>query len=47
MRLQKLSEDILEVSKIEIDAMNLNKEQFKVNDEIVDIIKHYKNNVDN
>jgi two-component system, OmpR family, sensor histidine kinase VicK len=46
-RLKKLSEDILEVSKIESDAMNLNKEQFKVNDEIADIIKHYKNNVDN
>ncbi len=46
-RLKKLSEDILEVSKMESDAMSLNKEQFKVHDEMVDTIKHYKNNVNN
>ncbi len=32
---------------MESDAMSLNKEQFKVHDEMVDTIKHYKNNVNN
>lgn len=32
---------------MERDAMSQNKEQFKVNDEMVDTIKNYKNNVNN
>jgi signal transduction histidine kinase len=45
-RLKKLSEDILEVSKIDGDALNLKKEQFKINDVLTNIAKFHKNNLD-
>jgi signal transduction histidine kinase len=45
-RLKKLSEDILEVSKIESNLLNPNKEYFKINELIVDTIDCFKNNGD-
>ena len=42
MRLKKLSEDILEVSKIENSLLNLNKENFKIKELISQIINDYK-----
>jgi K+-sensing histidine kinase KdpD len=41
-RLKKLSEDILEVSKIENNLLNLNKEEFKIKELILQIISDYK-----
>ena len=41
-RLKKLSEDILEVSKIENNLLNLNKEKFKIKELIQNIISNYK-----
>src|SRR6476660_5024834 len=41
-RLKKLSEDILEVSKIENSLLNLNKENFKIKELISQIISDYK-----
>jgi two-component system sensor histidine kinase VicK len=37
-RLQRLTEDILDVTKIESQSLNLNKEQFNLNDVITDAI---------
>jgi signal transduction histidine kinase len=45
-RLKKLSEDILEVSKMESNSLYLNKEYFKINEIIYDNIHTYKNNSD-
>jgi signal transduction histidine kinase len=45
-RLKKLSEDILEVSKMESNSLYLNKEYFKINEIIYDNINTYKNNTD-
>jgi signal transduction histidine kinase len=41
-RLKKLSEDILEVSKIENSLLNLNKENFKIKELILQIISDFK-----
>ena len=45
-RLKKLSEDILEVSKIESNSMGLDKEHFRIVETILDNINSYKNNTD-
>jgi two-component system sensor histidine kinase VicK len=45
-RLKKLSEDILEVSKIESNSMGLDKEHFKIAETILDNVNNYKNNTD-
>jgi two-component system sensor histidine kinase VicK len=41
-RLKKLSEDILEVSKVENNLLNLNKKDFKIKELISQIISDYK-----
>ncbi len=41
-RLKKLSEDILDVTKIESHSLNLNKQNFDINAIILDIINDYK-----
>jgi signal transduction histidine kinase len=45
-RLKKLSEDILEVSKIESNSMGLDKEHFRIVEIILDNVNNYKNNTD-
>jgi signal transduction histidine kinase len=45
-RLKKLSENILEISKMESNSLYLNKEYFKINEIIYDNINTYKNNTD-
>ena len=45
-RLKKLSDDILEVSKIEGNSMGLDKEHFRIVETILDNINSYKNNTD-
>ena len=42
-RLQRLVEDILDVTKIESNSLKLKKEQFNLNDLISNIIYDYKN----
>ena len=41
-RLKKLSEDILEISKIENNLLGLNKEDFKIKELISQIVSDYK-----
>ena len=45
-RLKKLSEDILEVSEIESNSLNINKEYFKIKEIILDVVNSYKSNTD-
>jgi signal transduction histidine kinase len=45
-RLKKLSEDILEVSKIESNSMGLDKKHFSIAETILDNVNNYKNNTD-
>ncbi len=45
-RLKKLSENILEISKMESNSLYLNKEHFIINEIIYDNINTYKNNTD-
>ena len=40
-RLQRLTEDILDVSKIESQSLNLNKQQFNLNDIISNVVQDY------
>jgi two-component system, OmpR family, sensor histidine kinase VicK len=42
-RLQRLTDDILDVTKIESKALNLNKERFNLNDVIYNVIKDLTN----
>ncbi|MRN40971.1 MAG: HAMP domain-containing protein, partial [Nitrosopumilales archaeon] len=42
-RLQRLTNDILDVAKIESKSLGLNKEQFNLNRVILDVIKDYRN----
>ena len=44
-KLKKLSDDILDVTKIESHYLQLNKETFNLNDIILDIINNYKNSL--
>ncbi|HEY6534843.1 MAG TPA: HAMP domain-containing sensor histidine kinase [Candidatus Nitrosocosmicus sp.] len=46
-KLIQLTNDILDVTKIETNNLNLNKELFYLNDLISDIIEDYKNQLDN
>ena len=45
-RLKKLSEDILEASKIESNSFVLNKEYFKIKEIIIEVINNCKSNMD-
>jgi len=42
-RLQRLTEDILDVTKIESQALQLNREQFDINNTIENIVQDYEN----
>ena len=42
-RLQQLTSDVLDVTKIETRTMQLSKEQFNLNQVIIDVIKDYRN----
>jgi two-component system sensor histidine kinase VicK len=44
-KLQQLSEDILEVTRIESKKLLLNRERFNLNDIIYDLVQDYKNNL--
>jgi signal transduction histidine kinase len=45
-RLHRLTEDILDVTKIESQSLNLNKERFDVNDLIYDIVQDYRHQLE-
>jgi signal transduction histidine kinase len=45
-RLQRLTDDILDVTKIESQSLKLNKEQFNLNDLISSIIDDYRNRIE-
>ena len=45
-RLQKLTDDILDVSRIESQALKLNKEQFNLNDVIPYIVEDFRNDIE-
>jgi signal transduction histidine kinase len=45
-RLQRLSEDILDVTRIESQSLLLNKEQFNLNDVISNAIQDHKNEIE-
>jgi signal transduction histidine kinase len=42
-RLRQLTSDVLDVTKIETQTMQLSKEQFNLNQVIIDVIKDYRN----
>jgi two-component system, OmpR family, sensor histidine kinase VicK len=44
-KLQQLSDDLLEVTRIESKKLILNKERFNLNDTIYEIVQDYKNNL--
>jgi signal transduction histidine kinase len=44
-RLKRLTDDILDVSKIEIQLLKLNKEKVDLNDIISNVVKDYKNQI--
>jgi signal transduction histidine kinase len=44
-RLQRLTEDILDVTRIESQALKLNKEKFILNDLVSSIVEEYKNEI--
>ncbi|CAN5401046.1 hypothetical protein BH18THE2_BH18THE2_26830 [soil metagenome] len=46
-RLQRLTNDILDVTRIESHTLKLNKEKFNLNDLISHIIEDYRNQIDN
>ena len=43
-RLKRLSDDILDITKIESNTLSLNKEQFSLDELIPEVIKDFKNN---
>jgi two-component system, OmpR family, sensor histidine kinase VicK len=45
-RLQRLTNDILDVTRIESKTLTLNKEKFNLSDLLSNIVQDYKNNVD-
>jgi two-component system, OmpR family, sensor histidine kinase VicK len=45
IRLQKLTNDILDVTRIESHTLNLNKEQFNLNDIILNVIEDHGNQI--
>ena len=46
-RLQRLSNDILDITRIESQSLELNKEQFKLNDIILNVMTDLKNQIVN
>ncbi|MCC2648991.1 MAG: histidine kinase [Nitrososphaeraceae archaeon] len=46
-RLQRLTEDILDVSKIESQSLNLNKQQFNLNEIISNVVQDYPKQIEN
>ena len=46
-RLQRLTNDILDVTKIESQSLKLNKEKFNLNDVIFSIVEDFKNTIQN
>ncbi len=46
-RLHQLAEDILEVTRIESQTLQIRKERFNLNDAIVDIVEHYRKQIAN
>ena len=46
MRLQRLTEDILDVQKIESRTLKLNKARFNLIDSISNLAQHYKNQLE-
>jgi signal transduction histidine kinase len=46
IRLQKLTNDILDVTRIESQTLNLNKENFNLSDLILDIVEDYRNQIE-
>ena len=44
-KLKKLTEDVLDVTKIESNSLELNKEKFSVKDAILDIVDEYRKNI--
>jgi signal transduction histidine kinase len=47
IRLQKLTSDILDVTRIESQTLNLNKEQFNLTDLVLSIIEDYRSRIEN
>jgi signal transduction histidine kinase len=45
-RLQRLSEDVLDVSRIESQTLSLNKERFNINDLIQNKVEEYRNQIE-
>jgi len=45
-RLQRLTEDILDVTRIESNALYLHKDQFNLNELLLDIVEDYKNSIE-
>jgi signal transduction histidine kinase len=45
-RLHRLTEDILDISKIESQSLKLHKEQFNVNDLISNVVQDYRNQIE-
>jgi signal transduction histidine kinase len=46
-RLQRLTEDILDVTKIESNSLTLNKQQFNLNDVISNVVQDYPKQIEN
>jgi signal transduction histidine kinase len=46
-RLDQLAEDILDVTRIESQTLQIRKERFNLNDAIVDIVEHYRKQIAN
>src|SRR5215217_3388632 len=46
-RLHQLTEDILDVTRIESHTLQISKERFKLNDAIVDFVEHYRKQIAN
>jgi signal transduction histidine kinase len=46
-RLHQLTEDILDVTRIESHTLKLRKERFNLNDAIVDFVEHYRKQIAN
>ncbi len=45
-RLHRLTEDILDISRIESQSLKLNKEQFNINDLISNVVQDYRNQIE-
>ena len=46
-RLHQLTEDIMDVTRIESQTLQIRKERFKLNDAIVDFVEHYRKQIAN